>query len=411
LPTSRLMTYSFDPGPLMDGPTLEIRPEELDRLDISHHHHNNHRGLRHDSVHSSRTSFSGSSATSLPSINFNPRELNQLEASIDATLQSYRTNAARLAERLGTEDPADRGIYQQMEQNYLPPTMASPPQAAPIQTPNYPSGQGFYFTPPASDLDEKKRAQLASANVGRFAEDRADQIRREEQNKVLALKSEYQQQLSKVQQDLETLLRHQEQVIKLKNEVEHGLQAELELIRKDLLKEQDLRRSERIQHDRLVKQLKEELTTLQGGRYGLNRGYRNTNHTNDSHQRHEAEIRALIQQCERDKSAAIQMTKAKMRAQVSMLIPKIKAQCLDACREKMLAWRDQLHQECNDRLNQAAEEHRVELKIVQRQHQEQLDQTKTELAAKLRAKYELKLMQVRNECERRILQRLDDRRR
>ena len=118
----------------------------------------------------------------------------------------------------------------------------------------------------------------------------------------------------------------------------------------------------------------------------------------------------LVRHFEKEKSSALEILKTKIRAEVSLLIPRIKEQCARIYSEKLGRVREALAQRFREQyegqLHRMRDDHAVERRLWQRQLRDQIERERAEIAQKLRAKYEMRMLDVKNECERRILERL-----
>jgi hypothetical protein len=222
-----------------------------------------------------------------------------------------------------------------------------------------------------------------------------------------------------LQKDLDEMLYQHQQVIKLKNEVENGLQMELDVAKKDLRRERDQRESEREKLQRNIRDLKERIRDLERRPSGRTRtvSFADGDDRCDYQRRlvelqreNDAKISNLVRHFEKEKSAAIEILKTKIKAEISLLIPRIKEQCQRAYVGKIQDLRDSLSSQYRNQYEETVrrlkEEHVLERRVWQRQTRDQLEYCKSEIIQKLRAKYELRILDVQNECERRILDRM-----
>lgn len=273
----------------------------------------------------------------------------------------------------------------------------------------------------------KEERDRTLKEMQRLCDQRVELVQRTEGEKLKALETQYRQQLNKVQQDLESMLRQQEHVIKVKNEVEDSLQKELETAQRDSRRQQELRKNERERYERMIADLKSKISELEtrlknvrtssttATRPSLRLDWSSSNQEKrlvEMQRQHDTRIASLVRQFEREKESALQILKTRIKAEVSLLVPRIKEQCQRAFSEKLARTKEVLashyrtHYE--DQIRKLQEEQAMERRLWQRQMRENLEHDRHEIINKLKAKYELRILDVRNECERRILQRLRD---
>lgn len=308
------------------------------------------------------------------------------------------------------------------------------------------------ITPPQSDFTKPTRSFLdvlkeerdkAIQEMQQLCEQRIHLVQKTEREKYAALENEYRTQLSKVQQDLDNMLHQQHNVLKLKNDVEMDIQQELTTVRADLSKERELRRAEREKYEQIVRDLRSKIGELErklaelerskGRRDGSpsssitassprwGRGEREKligeyeDRIDRMQQANDQKVSKLIRQFEREKEATIQILKTRIQTELSLLVPKIQSQCQASYSKAIQRLKQDLshdtqrkHQEAINRLKQ---EQAMELKIIQKQMREQHERERAELQKKLRSRFEVKLAEVKNDCERRLLERIKSSRR
>lgn len=411
-------------------PTLNLRPEELDRLDASQ-------------IEPSES----------PTLRLEQQKYRNLEASIDGTLNKYSTNRQTQApfdvQRYGdvptTMDPGGYGNHF-MAPPALAPNPFLPASSAGISPQIISSNNAnMILTPPPSHpgtLEKpsggsqksmiellKMEKEQAIAEMQRLSDKRVEMVQFNEAERFKQQDREHRQQMLKVQAELEEMLRQHEQVIRLKNEVEHGLQLELGAARKDLHRERDMRLLDREKYTRTVRDLTERLreaeqriAELEGikrrNRVSFSTSNSSSSMSFDEYQERLKEIQKendikianLARHFEREKSANHEIMKTRIKAEVNLLLPRIKEQYRLACVDKLRTLKEQLTAQFRahyqEQLRKMQEEHAMERKLWQRQLRDQLEQERQSIMAKLKAKYEMRMLDMQNECERRILQRL-----
>lgn len=293
----------------------------------------------------------------------------------------------------------------------------------------------------------------------RTFDQRLEALCREETERRQRLELTHQEQMDKLNRDVDTMIVQHQQVLKLKTEVERGLQKELELARRDLTREKEQRQTDQTRHQRTVRELNRRITELENrlqqvrqlprrrtrtisfdkdydgdddDESDANTNYNSNNyyHRNDergtsidreTYERriqtlrrdYDGKIADLVKQFEREKAATLEILKSKVKAEVSLLLPRLCEQFQRAYKEKVNSLKINLTGHLRDqfegRLRRLREEHAVERRVWQRQAREQIEKERTEITQKLKAKYEMKILDVQNECERRILERLRSR--
>lgn len=466
------------------GPSLSLRPEELDRLDASELDSppGHLRGQVHD--------------RDPPSIDIDTLHYRNLEASIDRYVKSYgvrygaddgsgnaqgtvhssgrylsgnrdtdnvfmynerapSASAGRdLAYYHGKDTAVAAGPFSGKRNAPHEPTGATTMTAAPIHHQN-----NAILTPPSSagqpNLQHGEKGSLldmlgterdkAILEMQRICDRRIEASQKGETEHIQRLEADYRQQLSKLQQDLDSMLHQHQQVIKLKNEVERGLQLELDVTRRELRREREGRQAEKERLQRNIKELHEKIRELERKVASLNRvrqkkkrsvtfrDYADDDDEADGgdlqsarlaratveeyedkiskmRMEHDAKIATLVRHFEKEKAAALEILRSKVRAEVNLLVPRIKEQCLRAYATKVRGLKEEiagrLRAEFEAKMRRLGEEQAVARRLWQRQTRELVERERQEASQRLRAKYELRLMEVRNECERRILQRL-----
>lgn len=368
------------------NPSLNFRPEELDRLDASH--------FEPDS----------------PNDDSYVQRFRNLEASINGTLNGLRTTS-----QLPSNWPQNNNFETSPALPNLGHQPFTPPSSQPFSIEKKPTGGNSFMRTLSGERDQ------ALEEMRRICDQRVEMMRRDEADRFKRLDVEYKQQIQKLQQDLDGMLFQHQQVIKLKNEVESGLQTELEIAKRDLRKEKEKWEMERERLQRTIRELKEKIRELE--RRGLGGRSRTVSFSADvddysGYQRrlgqlqrdNDVKIASLVRQFEKEKQAALEILKTKVRAELGVLIPKIKEQCHRTYSDRIQGLRESLARQFRgqyeETLRRMKEEHSIERRLWQRQTRDQLEYAKAEIVQKLKSKYELRIMDIKNECERRILDRL-----
>lgn len=257
-------------------------------------------------------------------------------------------------------------------------------------------------------------------NIHSICNRRPEETRQVESERIRQIEDDYRKQLSALQHDLERMLRQHEQVIKLKNEVESGLQSQLDSTKRDVNREKRGREADREKYTRILKDMRDKIRSLESTierisnsritNFSTDQSSNNSDSIAEVKRQSDAKIASLAKHFEREKSATIEVLKARFRAEVGLLVPKIKDRLQMAYKQRLESIQDSisnsLRHEYDARIKRINDEHTLERKILARQMREQVEQERKQVAEKLRQKYELRMMDVRNECERRILDRL-----
>lgn len=400
------------------GPTLHLRPDELDRLDASQLD-----PLTED-------------ASGL-------EPYRRMESSIQGTLAAFSSSAPRphsqasayataAAERIPPNQPASSVGGNAMTS----PVIAPRPQ--PIMN----------FTPPSSS-QEGKDGGPAFGTRFEYAETTGGERL-------------YRENIRKLQADLDEMITHHKRVVGHWEEMERGLQSEISAARKELERERDGREAEKARYSRLIRELRTRIRELEDqleaqrsrrsvrsvsfalsdeeyeedddgdylrleedegeesrGRRGDRR--RTARPVVDGRlecerrlvqvkKEHDSKVASLVRQFEKEKAAALEILKSKIRAEVSLLIPQIKERYQRAYEQRVESVRastaTQIKGQYEERLQRIREDHAMERRVWQRQAREQIERERRDLAKRLKAKYEMRLMDIENECERRILARV-----
>lgn len=405
------------------GPTLHLRPEELDRLDAS----------QLDPL------TEGASGL---------EPYRRMESSIQGTLAAFGSSSRPQSQALTYSAATDRTT----SANPLQPAssvggnaMTSPviaPRPQPIMN----------FTPPSSNNQEGKDTGPTFGTRFEYAETAATTTTTAGGGERF-----YRENIRKLQADLDEMITHHKRVVSHWEEMERGLQSEISAARKELERERDGRESEKTRYSRLIRdlrsrirELEDQLETQRSRRsarsvsFALSDEEEGGDDSDDyltleedcQRQRdrrratrpmadgrlecerrlvqvkkeHDSKVASLVRQFEKEKAAALEILKSKIRAEVSLLIPQIKERYQRAYEDRVESVRastaSQIKSQYEERLQRIREDHAMERRVWQRQAREQIERERRDLAKRLKAKYEMRLMDIENECERRILARV-----
>lgn len=435
--------------PSFMGATLSLRPEDLDRLDASQYGEDDFMDTHTQGHHNTGPYHQHHQA------GFDERSL---YAKVD---QSIQRSLDRWDEERRVQNPPITNPSYDHTGNSMTP--GPPPlQYQKILTP--PSSRptpGAMIKPAtitgAATTTGMARTDLGDPLIPRLSVDREatltqmqytfdqrlEALRREEDGRRRQLEATHQEQMNKLNRDVDTMIVQHQQVLKLKNEVERGLQKELELARKELTREKDERQTDLNRYHKTVRELHKRIAGLErkleesrrmargnarcvsfddddddeegkvAGRLGTQMAWgRNAyaERVQALRRDYDSKISNLVRQFEREKAATIEILKSKVKAEVNLLFPRLRDQFQRAYTEKISTLKSrlatQLREQYESRLRHIKEEHSVERRVWQRQMRERIEKERTELTQRLRAKYEIKVLDIQNECERRILERL-----
>lgn len=125
---------------------------------------------------------------------------------------------------------------------------------------------------------------------------------------------------------------------------------------------------------------------------------------------HDQEISSLLQQFQREKQSAMEILKARIKSEINMIIPRIRDQIKEnyaaSTRRAQADAAKAAERKYEGIIISLREEHRLDKQHALRQLQERYERDRSAWQAKVKNHYEMRLMQVKNEAERRILARL-----
>ena len=260
-------------------------------------------------------------------------------------------------------------------------------------------------TPPQSSPNNHflKRPQLAAANTLPLA-----QQQQQQQQQVEHAKVNPQQELKRLYEDRIELVKQSEQE-KLRAAERHW-----EETLNKLRAEYDRMRTEHLQvlkeRDELDLKYKQEITKLEHRLKSLACSS-NTNNTHHNQQQsiqaqYERKIADLCRQFEQEKRASTAIMQTKMKSQLSVLVPKLREKIRTECEREVNALIDKTKQECNQKLAELKQQHYKEKRQIREQATEDARQELSIWRQKVKEKMRIKLAQVENEAERKVLARL-----
>lgn len=248
-------------------------------------------------------------------------------------------------------------------------------------------------------------------------EQRITDIRNAEQERFNRLDAEYREKLARLQRDMNEIVEKQEGVMRLKSEVESDLQKDLQAAREELKREQEKRRAERSKYEARIAELQNRIEDLQRRNKKASAGLEGVTDKrslqaklSELQQEHDQKTSSLIRQFEREKQSALEIMKTRVRSEVNLLVPRIRKQCQEAFNDALHRCQEQTAARYREKygtmIKRLKEEHQAERRFVQKQARETVEQEKAEWQKRLKAKYEMRALEVKNECERRLLERM-----
>lgn len=301
-----------------------------------------------------------------------------------------------------------------------PPTSSSPHLAkdnvgriplAPISTNRMMPTQAEEFSPVKADPN------AVIYELQCMYEKRITDIRNAEQERFNRLDAEYKEKLNRLQKDMNGIVEKQESVMRLKDEVESDLQKDLQAAREDLKKEQEKRRAERGKYEARIQELQGRIEELQRRVKKVNSCLEGVSDKQsfqakltELQQEHDRKTSNLIRQFEREKQSALEIMKTRVRSEVNLLVPRIRKQCQDAFNEALHRCQEQTATRYREKygalIKRLKDDHQAERRFIQKQARDAAEKDKAEWQKRIKAKYEMKALEVKNECERRLLVRM-----
>lgn len=231
--------------------------------------------------------------------------------------------------------------------------------------------------------------------------------------------------LARVQKDLDEVLKQQAQVEHVKKDIEAALEAETANLKAKLEEERRVHAKEREELHATIARLRAQIEELRKARREGSFLFDHDDRqrlkkTRDYEQRiaqmrveHDKKIGTLVKQFEQEKQSAMEILKTRIRSEINLIIPHIKEQCKESytqaiARAKLDAQRS-VEAKYESIMRALREEHRLDKAAALRDLKARYELERREWQQRVRERYELKLMQARNDCERQILARLKPR--
>jgi chromosome segregation ATPase len=217
------------------------------------------------------------------------------------------------------------------------------------------------------------------------------------------------------------IVEKQDSVMRLKSEVESEIQKDLDQARADLKREWSHRKAEKERFEKQIKDLQGKVDELQKKLKKYTAGFGSTNDKSSVirsyeskighlQQEHDQKIADLIKQFDREKHSALDIMKTRIKSEINLLVPKIRGQCQQAFNQALVRCQEETATRYREKygsvIRRMKEEHQAEKRFIQKQAKETADHEKTEWQRRIKAKYEMKALELRNDCERKLIERM-----
>lgn len=227
------------------------------------------------------------------------------------------------------------------------------------------------------------------------------------------MEADYKAQLSRLQRRLEDVITQHQQVITVKDDQVKELQATVDRLKADYA---DKERAWQLRFDdqqAQMSKLKERLARSQEffddkQRAQLIRRYEDR--MANMRLKHEEEVKRLLWQCSQEKSAAMEVLKAKIKTEINLLVPRLKDQLHKTQAAQASKLKEQAERDMQTRYEQIIagirEEARLDKSSALTTQRKRYETEKQDYVKRMRSHFERRLLEVKNEAERRVLARL-----
>lgn len=220
---------------------------------------------------------------------------------------------------------------------------------------------------------------------------------------------------------MNVIVEKQDSVMRLKGEVESEIQKDLDQARADLKRECAHRKAERERFEKQIKDLQGKVDELQKKLKKYTAGFGSANDKSSVirsyeskigylQQEHDQKIADLIKQFDREKHSALDIMKTRIKSEINLLVPKIRGQCQQAFNQALARCQEETAMRYREKygsiIRKMKEEHQAEKRFILKQAKETAEHEKTEWQRRLKAKYEMKALELRNDCERKLIERM-----
>lgn len=224
-----------------------------------------------------------------------------------------------------------------------------------------------------------------------------------------------------MQHDMNVIVDKQDSVMRLKGEVECEIQKDLDQARTDFKRECAHRKAEKERFERQIKDLHGKVEELQKKLKKYTTGFGPSNDKSStirsyenkiSHlqQEHDQKISELIKQFDREKTSALDIMKTRIKSEINLLVPKIRSQCQQSFNQALVRCQEETANRYREKygtiIRKLKEEHQAEKRFIHKQAKESAEHDKSEWQRRLKAKYEMKALELKNDCERRLIERM-----
>lgn len=201
--------------------------------------------------------------------------------------------------------------------------------------------------------------------------------------------------------------------------MEAQYRAELDTLRRRLDRQDDSP-SERQKLERLVYELRQQIRTLEEERQrwdstspDFDRKHVESDYEQkmaDIHLHYDRKIANLVRQFEQEKLYSLDIMKTRVKAEMNLLVPKIRQQCQAALERPHADAIARLKSQASSYIRKMRDDFGLERQVLVEQLRRRHEQELLQMQSKLQSRYEMKLLQEKNALERRFLEKAQARR-
>ncbi len=174
------------------------------------------------------------------------------------------------------------------------------------------------------------------------------------------------------------------------------------------LKQNNLEYSERLRLEQTIQDLRKRIGDLE---MQLQQSRRQTSDDRLAAMQlyYDRKISALTRQFEQEKQSHAEIMRARMKAEINLLVPKIKAQCQAALERSGNEAVSKLKSQASTYISKMKQDFEMEKQVLKEHMKRRFDQELRSMSSQMQQKFELKLAQERNVLERKYLDRKEQR--
>ena len=124
---------------------------------------------------------------------------------------------------------------------------------------------------------------------------------------------------------------------------------------------------------------------------------------------YDRKIAALTRQFEQEKQSHAEIMRARMKSEINLLVPKIRAQCQAALERSNSDTVSKLKSQASSYISKLKQDFELEKQVLKEHLKRRFDQELRSMSAQMQQKFEFKLAQERNALERKYLDRTQQR--